>query len=47
MVSQIRPSYKWKYNNSSHLANVIQTQTPINPGNSGGPLFNKEKNLWE
>ena len=45
MVSQIRPSYKWKYNNSSHLANVIQTQTPINPGNSGGPLFNKEKKL--
>lgn len=45
MVSQIRPNYKWKYKNSHHYANVIQTQTPINPGNSGGPLFNKNKKL--
>jgi len=45
MVSQIRPNYKWKYKNSHHFANVIQTQTPINPGNSGGPLFNKDKKL--
>tara|TARA_Y100000590_G_scaffold460367_1_gene619502 strand:- start:288 stop:1574 length:1287 start_codon:yes stop_codon:yes gene_type:complete len=45
MVSQKRPQYKWKYKSSSHLANVIQTQTPINPGNSGGPLFDKNKKL--
>ncbi len=45
MVSQLRPNYKWKYRNSNHFANVIQTQTPINPGNSGGPLFNKDKKL--
>ncbi|MBD1149793.1 trypsin-like peptidase domain-containing protein [Pelagibacterales bacterium SAG-MED29] len=45
MVSQLRPNYKWKYKNSFHFADVIQTQTPINPGNSGGPLFNKNKKL--
>ena len=45
MVSQLRPNYKWKYGESHHFANVIQTQTPINPGNSGGPLFNKNKKL--
>ena len=45
MVSQLRPNYKWKYKNSNHYADVIQTQTPINPGNSGGPLFNKNKKL--
>ncbi len=45
MVSQLRPNYKWKYRNSYHFADVIQTQTPINPGNSGGPLFNKNKKL--
>ena len=45
MVSQLRPNYKWKYKNSFHFADVIQTQTPINPGNSGGPLFNKNKRL--
>ena len=45
MVSQLRPNYKWKYKNSYHFADVIQTQTPINPGNSGGPLFNKNKRL--
>ena len=45
MVSQLRPNYKWKYKNSYHFADVIQTQTPINPGNSGGPLFNKNKKL--
>jgi len=45
MVSQKRPNYRWRYENSNHTANVIQTQTPINPGNSGGPLFNKNKRL--
>ena len=45
MVSQKRPNYRWSYKNSSHLANVIQTDTAINPGNSGGPLFNKNKKL--
>ena len=45
MVSQLRSNHKWKYKNSSHFADVIQTQTPINPGNSGGPLFNKNKKL--
>ena len=45
MVSQLRPNYKWRYKNSYHFADVIQTQTPINPGNSGGPLFNKDKKL--
>ena len=45
MVSQLRPNYKWRYKNSHHFADVIQTQTPINPGNSGGPLFNKNKKL--
>ncbi len=45
MVSQKRPNYKWKYKNSRHFANVIQTDTAINPGNSGGPLFNKDQEL--
>ena len=45
MVSQLRPNYKWKYRNSNHFADVIQTDASINPGNSGGPLFNKNKKL--
>ena len=45
MVSQIRPQYSWRYDNSKHFANVIQTDASINPGNSGGPLFNKKKKL--
>ena len=45
MVSQIRPNYKWKYENSNHKASVIQVQTRIQQGNSGGPLFNKRKEL--
>ena len=45
MISQVRPMYNWKYKDSQHNANVIQTQVPINPGNSGGPLFNKDKEL--
>jgi len=45
MVSQLRPNYKWKYKNSNHFADVIQTDAAINPGNSGGPLFNKNKKL--
>ncbi len=45
MVSQIRPEYSWRYDNSKHFANVIQTDASINPGNSGGPLFNKKKKL--
>ena len=42
MVTQIRPSYKWSYENSSHAANIIQHEVPTNPGNSGGPLFNEK-----
>jgi S1-C subfamily serine protease len=40
-ISQIRPKFRWKDNESGrmHEANVIQTQTAINPGNSGGPLL--------
>ena len=45
MVSQLRKNYKWKYKNSYHFADVIQTTASINPGNSGGPLFNKNKKL--
>ena len=41
MVTQIRPSYKWDYEESSHSANIIQHEVPTNPGNSGGPLFNE------
>jgi len=41
MVTQIRPGYKWNYENSSHAANIIQHEVPTNPGNSGGPLFNE------
>ena len=44
-VSQVRPNYDWKYKNSRHKANIIQTNANINPGNSGGPLFNKYKEL--
>ena len=45
MVSQVRPEYSWRYADSKHFANVIQTDASINPGNSGGPLFNKKKKL--
>ena len=41
-VSQIRNNFKWKYRETAHEANVIQTQTPIDAGNSGGPLFDQE-----
>lgn len=41
-VSQIRKKYKWKYTNTFHQADIIQTQTPISPGSSGGPLLNNE-----
>ena len=41
MVTQIRPNYKWDYENSSHKANVIQHEVPTNPGNSGGPLLDE------
>ena len=41
MVTQIRPNYKWNYENSSHKANVIQHEVPTNPGNSGGPLLDE------
>ena len=44
-VSQKRPNYNWKYENSNHEATVIQVQTKIRQGNSGGPLFNKKKEL--
>ena len=42
MVTQIRPNYKWNYENSSHKANVIQHEVPTNPGNSGGPLLDEK-----
>jgi len=42
MVTQIRPNYKWDYENSSHKANVIQHEVPTNPGNSGGPLLDEK-----
>ena len=45
MISQKRPNYNWKYENSNHKASVIQVQTRIQQGNSGGPLFNKRKEL--
>lgn len=46
VISQIRNQFEWPYaDGSSHIANVIQTQTPINPGNSGGPLFNEKGKL--
>ena len=41
MVTQIRPNYRWDYENSSHEANVIQHEVPTNPGNSGGPLLDE------
>lgn len=39
-VSQVRSNYEWNYENTTHMASIIQTQTPISPGNSGGPLIN-------
>jgi S1-C subfamily serine protease len=45
MVSQLRPNFRWNYDNSRHFANVIQTDASINPGNSGGPLFDMNKKL--
>ena len=39
IISQIRRDFGWEAEGYSHLATVIQTQTPINPGNSGGPLL--------
>ena len=42
MVTQIRPNYAWRYENSSHEADVIQHEVPTNPGNSGGPLLNEK-----
>ena len=38
-ISQIRDNQEWEYDNSSHLADVIQTGTDISPGNSGGPML--------
>ncbi|MDD3837287.1 MAG: serine protease [Phenylobacterium sp.] len=42
VVSQIRRNYQWAFDDSSHQATVVQTQTPINPGNSGGPLLDDQ-----
>lgn len=44
-VSQIRKKFKWKYTNTEHQANIVQTQTPISPGSSGGPLLTNEGRL--
>lgn len=45
-VSQIRKKHAWQSKlGVSHVADVIQTQTPINPGNSGGPLLNASGQL--
>lgn len=45
-VSQIRRNHSWQTKvGVSHVADVIQTQTPINPGNSGGPLLNDKGQL--
>ena len=45
-INQIRDDYEWSYkDDSEHMANVYQTQTPIAEGNSGGPLLNNHGNL--
>lgn len=42
LISQVRPGYEWQVDKATtHMADVIQTQTPINPGNSGGPLISE------
>ena len=42
IISQLRPSYEWGYDDEPflHKADIVQTQTPISPGSSGGPLIN-------
>jgi S1-C subfamily serine protease len=46
VVSQIRDSYEWKYDDGSeHSAKVLQMQTAINPGNSGGPVLDNNGNM--
>ena len=43
MVSQVRENFEWDTDDTfTHMANVIQMQTPISTGNSGGPLFSSE-----
>jgi hypothetical protein len=44
-ISQYRKDYAWRDEEGSHMASVIQTQTPINPGNSGGPLLSDDGKL--
>ena len=41
VVSQVRPKYEWRYEQSGivHRATMIQTQTVISFGSSGAPLF--------
>ena len=45
VVSAKRPKSPWNYENSNHVADVIQHQTPISQGNSGGALFDEKGNL--
>jgi S1-C subfamily serine protease len=47
IISQYRMAYKWKggAEDTQHVADVVQTQTPINSGNSGGPLLSDAGNL--
>ena len=45
VISQIRPRYKWKTDDSLFEATILQTQTAISYGSSGGPLINKEGKL--
>ena len=45
VVSAKRTKNAWNYEDSNHVADVIQHQTPISQGNSGGALFDEKGNL--